>query len=260
MKNIIAIKNRVLFHMDRSRSPRYTNEDISAAIQTAASDFVMDRYDNIKKLEKNYAFETMQRVRDELRTIVSKVLITPNSSRVGVLSTNYMFDVGVRQQINGLWKNSVPKAIGERLGGERNVYFRPTEEYPTHEQIKNEIFCYPAEGVLSSIEMHYIEDYPLPLITDTVIASGIGVLTQGVTYHVEGNSIAYDGTTYQPTDTFTAGANLSFTGTGTVRVIVDVPLPAASHEEIAKRGASILSGIVENFNRNQLKENEIQKQ
>jgi hypothetical protein len=107
--------------------------------------------------------------------------------------------------------------------------------------------------------MYYIFKYAYPLITDTLITNA-GTLTTGTTYHVENNPITYDGTTYQVTDTFVAGAVTVFTGTGSVRPIVEVPLPETAHEEIARRSAAILSGIVENFNRNEVKEREIKKQ
>ena len=260
MKNIIAIKNRILFHMDRTRSPRYTNEVISYAIQTAVDDFIKDRYDNIKDAEARYAFETVQRVRDEIRTVVEITLLTPTVLKQADLPPDYMYDVGVKQLINNVWRNSTPKTLSERLGGERNMYFRSTSEYPSHEQIGSKLRCYTNTGSLTSIELYYISKYELPYIYDGTIASGVNVLTDGYTYHVETDAISYNGTDYQVTDTFTASGTLTFTGAGVVRRIIEVPLPEATHEELARRSAAILSGIVENFNRNEIKEREIKKQ
>jgi len=253
---IIEIRERVRFHLDRVASPRWGNTRLSYGIQVATDDFVQDRYDNIKNAQKKYAFETVERLRAEIRTIVLALPLIPVLD-VLTLPADYRYDVGLSVVIAGITKNSRPGSISETLGSFSNSHTRPNDDYPIHNEIGNTIVVNHGQfNAFTAAILYYIRQHLIPYISEP--RSSGTPLTTVTTHYVETGSIVYDTATYNAGDYFTTTAITVFTGAGTVSEIQSVELPNTSHEEIAKRTATILSGNVHNFEKFGVKEKEVE--
>jgi len=244
--------------MDRVSSPRYPNDRMTQGIQVAVDDFIQDRYDNIKEAEKQYAFETIQRLRSELRTIIFTSTQVPNAQGEITLPADYRYDVGLEVIIDGITRNSKPASISETLGTYNNSHTRPNDQSPFHNERVNTITIKHGKlGTLSSATLYYIVQHTPPFIG--LPEDNTTTLLIGSTYFVESGSIIYNGVTYNLGDSFVVVAGFTtFLGAGTVVRTLPLPLPDTSHEEIAKRTAQILTGVVENYNKTQLKAQEVQ--
>lgn len=256
--NIIEARERVRFHINRTQSPRMDDRRFNQAIQIATSDFILDRVDNIKRLRKAYGFETATRVREELQSLTKRVSLNLPVVNIINLPTDYMYEVGLEvDKGNGFYVNSAPVSISELLGSYSNVHYRPTSENPCH--VQHGLTIEISTGGMNKIKdviLWYIKQWSHPFINDNLIQPGNN-LTVGEEYYSE-SIVNHNGLTYPAGVVFTATSTLLTSGT--VKNVKNLPLPDIAHEEICKRAAAIYAGTVENFQRNQLKESEIEKQ
>jgi len=255
--NAWIMLNRVKNHLNRTRSPRQSEERISWALTTAMWRYINDRVDNIKKSvrEKTYSFEMVQRVKDELQSLVLKGSVPIDPDGKILLPPSYYYEVGLRVQINGVWRNSTPTDVGEWTNSERNVYQRPTIEHPRHIIYQGEVEVkWGGELItLGSLTEFWYLFAPPDIYVSEISLTNADTLLVGKMYAVDSGSVVYGGTTYVEGDSFQTGALTSFTGTGTVRLVVNCLLPFQAHEEIVLWASELLAETVENFNRQQMK-------
>lgn len=256
--NIIQQILRVQFYNDRVRSARFRDEQYIQSIQDAIHNFVDDRTGNIKR-NKNYSFESDQRVRDDLYTLIKTVNATI-SSGVALYPADYYRRLRLKPTVDSVVTRARPTEYNSRV--EENPYRKSSKKktYFIETATGYQILC--GTGTLSAVEFTYLKKYATVSVgkeSDKVTTGGI--LSNAVNYvvHHEDNAV-YNGTTYYPGDTI-AGTGLALTS-GTVipsSATTNCDLPDSTHEEIAKIAAGILLLTIEDLTKNQAVDFEVNK-
>ncbi|PLX03472.1 MAG: hypothetical protein C0594_10370, partial [Marinilabiliales bacterium] len=130
--NTVAIHYKTLFYLDSVRSPRFKPSTIDKAVNAAISDIILDRYNNIRKRQKEYSFQSEQRLRDELYSIVKKSGdLVPTNDVIAISSiTDYWLLLALEVYISGKQINTIPLTYDEKNIIENNPYTRPSILYP----------------------------------------------------------------------------------------------------------------------------------
>jgi hypothetical protein len=255
--NIVELENRMMQWVDRARSARFTEIEKDNAVNTAIDQFFYDRYDNIKQ-HKMYSFEFIQRVRDDLRTLVKTAPLTPSGNLV-TYPSDYKHELSFDTIVNGIQKSSRMVSYDEYRIIKSNTFQEPTIEYPVHFEDQNGINVdFGGTGTFSSAILTYLIAPAIVFVSTVPIVAGPAVLTIGLTYYVTTNTVTHNAITYQVGQTFIA-VNTALTGIGTVINIVNTDLPVSTHEELAKLAASIIIGEVENYSKSKWSEAEANK-
>jgi hypothetical protein len=130
--NIVATHYKTVFFLDSDKSPRFRAKAIDKAINSAITDIVLDRYNNIRQKQKEYAFQTSQRLRDELATIVKFASALGATDNIIDLSTitDYWLLLSMKANISGSDINTIPVTYDELNIIEIDPYTRPSIIYP----------------------------------------------------------------------------------------------------------------------------------
>lgn len=248
---------RILFYADRQRSRRYQRIDLLDALNIAKNACVLDRYDNIKK-KTGYSFESVQRIRDELYTILKNQNPILASANFTPQPLDYYLEVLMYVTINGVEVLS-SSATYEENDLTKNVYSDPSNEEPIHRKAGTGWIHQWGDGVLNSANLWYLRPSIDLDWSDIDLPSGT-VLSTGTKYYVNLGPVTYNGTTYKTGDTFVGFNNvLATSNTGTVNTYVDCDLPEIIHEEIPKVAASVLMGTFENYQKSLRIEQEVKR-
>ena len=266
--NIIQLHFKTKFYLDSERSPRFEVSQVDKALNSAITDIVLDRYHNIREQQRKYAFQTSQRLRDELYTLVLKkdnLTATDDLIPVAQFPTDYMLTLIIIANVSGQTIHTIPITYDELSVVELDPFSRPSITWPERiyriESSEGIKIIFGNVGRLIDATMYYIkkpatvdigtevnDTATILLVGETVIAYVDTVLTMkrsgapSFNYSLKQGAKLVIGT---------AGseiyANLK---TGIVyKGSVECDLPEVIHEEICRKAAGILSGNVENYNR-----------
>ena len=75
-RTVIEMHQDLDLLIDKVQTPRFTSPEKDRVLNYAQDRIIQDRYDNIKR-DTGYSFQSLQRVRDEMRTLVTDVPYTP---------------------------------------------------------------------------------------------------------------------------------------------------------------------------------------
>lgn len=255
--NIVQLEDRMMQWIDRARSARFTNTEKDNAVNTAIDQFFYDRYDNIKQ-HKFYSFELIQRVRDDLRTLVKTAPLVPTGNLV-TYPIDYKHELSFDTIVNGIQKSSRMVSYDEYRIIKSNSFQEPTIEYPVHFEDQNGINVdFGPTGTFTSSILTYLIAPTLVFVSDVPITAGPTALTIGLTYYVTIGTVTHNAIVYTVGQTFVAVSTV-LTGTGTVINIVNTNLPDSTHEEIAKLASSIIIGEVSDYTKSKFTEQEANK-
>ena len=245
---------KVDFFIDKVRAPRFsiTRHKIPA-LNTAMRDFINDRYDNIKDDKGKIQFESIERVRDELYPLIVEVNLTTIIQNIATQPTDYMYEIGMRMNIDGRLYRSQQLSYNELDDVELslNAFTSPGKSEDGVYHLKTSrgfraVYGIGATGI-QVMHLRYLKQPPDIVRSETNILAGPN-LTVGQLYLVTGtNSITHNAVVFTPGSYFTA-VNNTFAG-GTVVLIVDCILPDNTHDEICKRAANILMSTVDDYNK-----------
>lgn len=278
--NIVQLFNKTDFFLDSERSPRFEPAQKSKAINTAINDILLDRYDNIKRnnREKDYAFQTAQRLRDELYTLV-RYMADISANGDFILQANfpadYMFLLLMEASISGQIINTIPLTYDELSVVQLSPFARPSISYPqriyrieSNEGVK---VIYGSVGRLLSANIYYIK-------RPAIVSIGTEVNDGNTTFLSNTPIIAYVPTVLnlyksgifwqqyslaeeEKYTVGTLGEDSAKVYTGIVYYnFTETDLPETLHEEICRIAAKILSGNVENYNRQMSLDKDIKQQ
>lgn len=251
--NGIQMIEQIAFLNDRESSPRFEDDAYMKAINEAIIMILEDRLDNIKK-PKRYSFEQVQRVRDELYT-----LVPPTTSIVPVGNTvsypaDYNYFLKLQCTIDGVTNYSRPTSYNESGPLLDNPFKKPSNTKTYFDQNKDGFFIYRgATGSFTAALLDYIKNPDTVSIGNesNKIGSGPAVLTIGVTYIVYEQAV-HAGTTYVEGQTFTASSTVLSSGVVIPNsVLVNCNLPLKIHQEVCRLAAAIMNGTIEDLMKKQ---------
>ena len=156
--DIQEMHNRVDLLMDRVNSPRFRSGDKDSAINMAIERIVRDRYDNLK-IQKKYSFESAQRVRDELRTLIKEEEITTIDDNKFTIPEDYRHEINLFVTINDKSTVSRPTNYDELGPLLSSPFERPSYISPVHLEIGSDIKVYFGDsGSFTKAKISYIKN------------------------------------------------------------------------------------------------------
>ena len=250
--------SRIFFYADRQRSKRYKRVDLLDALNIAQQSVKLDRYDNIKR-ETGYSFELVQRVRDELYTILRRSPSLPAPGNNATQPPDYDLEVLCYVTINGKKVLSTSRTFEEN-DLSANVYAQPSADYPIHRKTATGwLIDYGAVSGLSTMDLWYLKEQGDIFWDEANLGLG-AVLSLGSSYYVNQGPVVWNSLTYQTgsiIDVNVAGQNITLGGT--VNLVVNCELPKILHEEICKVAASVLMGTFENYQKSSRIQQEVNR-
>jgi hypothetical protein len=241
--------------------PAFEREELDFWINEATDRYVKTRYsgNNVK----GESFEQSQKRTDDLRTLVTEVAITPSSHSSFVsnawlasLPEDYMFllnDVAHLHWTGGIeyTTSSIP-CTSDTLITKIND---PFSEHITHLNTARPLRVITADGIELITDGQYtINTYSIKYLrrparvnyalTAVVVSGGV---VEGINYQVSGNTVGYNGHTYNIGEVFTGVIGITtFTGAGVVTAVTTAcDLPEHAHREIVLLTVKILTENIE---------------
>ena len=256
--NSLEMFATVQMHLDTAKNPRYNDWTMVKAINSAIVRVVEDRIDNIKT-PTGYSFEQVQRVTDELRSLVpNPVTIIPTNTNQLVLPADYRHALLVNATVSGV--TAYAKPIDHLTLGtiDRNPFTRPKADNYKFYQENTHINVLYGTGTFTTADLTYIKN-PNTVSIGRENDKLTGGLTVGVIYAVY-EDCEHNGVVYNTGDLFTAvNANLAYGIVVPNSVLVNSDVPTILHEEICLVTCSILNNSVDDYNKKQSTDQDIMK-
>lgn len=266
--NIIEMRERIMFLIDHVQSPRFPDTSYINALNIAINDFVSDRYDNIKRV-KGYSFEAVQRVRDELYTLVNEstwIAVTANLlPYTNSNFTTYRHMLLMKVKLNSATKEyvSIPTTYDEY----KTEISRDPYSVPSNEDLYNQYYIerniniqfYPGDNnSVTSAQMTYLAN-PLAVSFGTYVTTGnftptasqINCICAEDYTVVTLAGVPITGSPFRIGQAVTLTVALHVVTGTLIHSYTNCNLPVQAHEEICKMASSTLSGVVENYNKSQ---------
>lgn len=246
--NILQMFDLVAFYNDRESSARFTDESYIKAIISATTKIVEDRIDNIKKA-KRYSFESVQRVRDELYTLVPPTVAIAPVGNVLPYPADYNYFLKLECTVDGETGYSRPTSYGESGTLQENPFKRPTGTKTYFDQNANGFYIYWGGTAFTGALLDYIK-HPIKVSvgkeTDK-INSGASVLTIGQSYIVYEDAV-HNGVSYVMGDVFTAVSTVLTSGIVILNsLMVNCDLPEKIHDEVCRTASMIMNSAISDF-------------
>lgn len=251
--NIIQMIDQVAFLNDREKSARFLDDSYMKAINESIIMILEDRLEPIKKM-KRYSFELVQRVRDELYSLIPPTLSIVPAGNTLAYPADYNYFLKLECVIDGATTLCRPTSYGESGTLPENPFKRPANNKTYFDQYNAGFLIYrAATGSFTSGKLDYVKNPDTVSIgTDAnKIAAGGAVLIIGSTYIVYEEAV-HAGTTYSEGATFVASATSLTSGIVILySLVTNCNLPVKIHQEICRLASAIMNGTVEDYNKKQ---------
>jgi hypothetical protein len=262
--------------MDVAETPRFEPEEYDAALNVAAKELVKNRYVPHRG-NPNEFFEGIQKVRDELYTLVKQgadmkfTVISPNMTwnvnpnllTDNTTPTNYMYILGVAVELNLGGANRhiaecSPLTFDEYRTIWKNPFKRPKNSYPYnffyYQHSDGLSIMRPTGATATKVYMDYIKA-PATISHGTLYQANENFTSSGQNVMAPENTQIRNTTTNAVT-TIQKNAIVNV-ASGTYTILegelfigyTDTDLPATIHEELCKLAADSLMVDVENYNK-----------
>lgn len=250
--NIIQLMDMAGFLNDRQRSARFEDDQYMKAINSAIGLILEDRLFNIKT-QKSYSFESVQRVRDELYTLIPPTVVSVPVENVVSTPTDYNYYLRLVCTIDGV--NTIARATSynEYPLLNSNPFEKPKTTRPYFDQNSlgfNVVFG--NSGNFTSAALDYVKNPAIVTIgkeTDKIEAGT--TLTIGISYIVYEEAVS-NGITYVAGDIFTATVVTLDSGVVIpTSVIVNCDFPVKLHQEVARQSSAIMNSSVSDYDAKQ---------
>lgn len=212
-----------------------------------------DRLDNIKK-PKRYSVDSVQRVRDELYTLIPPTLSIVPVGNVVAFPSDYNYFLRLDCVIDGKTYFARPTTFNELGVLSINPFKKPSNTKPYHYQNASGLnIKRGAGGSFTSALLDYVKNPAVVSIGNEgdKISSGAAVLTVGVQYMVYEEAV-HAGLTYAEGQIFTATAPVLTSGIVIPNsVIVNCDFPVKLHEEVTIIASAVMNGTVSDFSKKQ---------
>lgn len=252
--NAVQMRERVDELIDRTKSARHRDRAYFNAINAAIGLILKDRLEPIR-LRRKYSVQKTQRIRDELYTLIP-LPATGNTLANGTIAypSNYFYFLLVYVTINGEKIYCSPTSYNELGPLEQNPFSKPSVLKPYYNEYETGIRIYSTLAIPIPFELYYVKKPDVVKIgneSNKIFAAG--AITNGAQYVVYEQAV-YNGITVYEGDIFVGvGAAPTLTSGIVINItnMVDCNLPDNMHEEVCKQAASIMESTVEQFNKKQ---------
>ena len=250
-KNAIQMRKSMDALIDRVRNPRFEDDRYYDAINQAIARIRDDRTENIKD-PKTYSVEAVQRVREELDTLVVDELVIVPVASVIAKPADYYHYLSLDVTIDGVESYARPTTHGKLGPLKRSPFKKPSTIKPYYLHISTGIkveFC-TTDSFTTSL-LSYIKNPAKVTIGNEAdkITPASGNLTNGVTYYV------YEDTTHNGIQRFEGETFVAIAAPIVGGIVInasdvtDSDLPGRIHEEVIRLAASIMMGSDEDYNK-----------
>ena len=169
-RNVTQMHEDLDLLIDKVQTPRFTSPEKDRVLNYAQDRIIQDRYDNIKR-DTGYSFQSLQRVRDEMRTLVTDVPYTPVVNQGNyytfALPDDYRHEILLQLNLNAQTVTSIPIDYDTFGVAEEDPFNVMTAEYPRHIESGNyEVRVYAGTGTLAYVVISYLKN-PLPINFNT---------------------------------------------------------------------------------------------
>lgn len=245
---------------DRVKSPRYQDDSYYSAINQAISLTCNDRIDNIKQ-RKPYSLQSIQRVRDELYTLIAPTVTLIPVADVITFPADYYYHLYVECTIDGKVNYAIPTDYNKIGPIKQSSLRKPSDDKPYFNEVGTGLKISHGSGTFTSATFDYLKKPARVSIGNegNKISAGASVLTPGSTYYVYDIAV-HAGVTYYEGETFVATLITLTSGTVIASVnVTNCDLPDLLQDEVIRLATAILTGTTENFAKKQAlqKDNEI---
>lgn len=260
--NAIEMQVNIEQLIDRTRSARHSDRSYFSAVNEAVWLIVKDRVESIR-LPRRYSVQTAQRIRDELYTIYKSAApsIGGTDKDIVLYPTDYFYYLLLYVTISGkkLWCR--PTNYNEVGPLTDNVFSKPSNIKPYFNEISTGFkVLAKTTNVVSSAELWYVKNPATVAIGEERDKLTTGAtLTNTITYYVYEQAV-YAGVTYYPGEIITGTGAALTSGIVIINTkVVNCDLPVNMHNEVCMKAAAILSGKVEDFNKKNDLNSEIER-
>ncbi len=256
--NTVQLMNEVLSLVDRDGSARFSDSKIIKSLNTAIDRIVEDRLDNIK-VKKNYSFESVQTVRDQLFTLIPPTLNIIPVGNIVAYPSDYNYYLKMMCTIDGDSVVARPTTYNQQGVAYENPFSKPTDVKPYFDQNVDGFVVYrdiDNTGSFTLAQLDYIKNPDVLSIgneSNKMITGAFLVLN--VQYIVYEEAV-YNGVTYVEGDIITGLGTVNLTSGIIIpnSLIVNCNLPVKLQYEIIAIAASILQKSISQFNEGQMLE------
>tara|TARA_R110000824_G_scaffold24989_6_gene87455 strand:+ start:1641 stop:2288 length:648 start_codon:yes stop_codon:yes gene_type:complete len=154
---------------DKVESPRFTSPEKDRVLNMAQDRIIQDRYDNIKR-DTGYSFQSLQRVRDEMRTLIKELPYIAVGVAIGgghytfTLPSDYRNEILLQGNVDSKTVTSIPIDYDTFGVAEEDPFNNFTPTNPRHvESGATSVKVYTGTGTLFFVALSYIR---IPAVID----------------------------------------------------------------------------------------------
>lgn len=248
--NAIQMRTFIDSLIDRVNSPRFLDQEYYEAINSATVMIFEDRVDNIK-IKKPYSFESVQRVRDELYTLIKNVSGLPVGGIIPYPS-DYNYAIDVEFTIGTTTQSARPMSYNELGLIQRNPFKQLSPEMTYYIEQSSGLDAKFAGGTFSAYSLWYLKNPTIVTIGKESDKLTTGSVLASLTSYIVYDQAVYSSVTYYAGETIVGtGATLTSGIVIPLSVVVNSDMPEKLHPEICRLAGSILSSDVDNYNKKQ---------
>lgn len=243
---------------DRVKSARHSDRLYMNSINDATEMIISKRIDPIKTGER-YSVQSAQRVRDELYTLVKRAIGTPASDIVPI-PADYKSYLLLNVAISDEYLGCTPTNYNQESELLDDPFAKPADDQLYFNERETGFRVFHGDTAIGDYELWYLKNPAVVSIgqpRDKIVTGG--TLTNATVYYAYDISV-YNGTTYYPGEAITGtGAALT---SGTVIIgtkLINSDLPSALQDEVVRLASAIMMGTVENYNKQQTLNNDVDK-
>lgn len=239
--NIIEQKERVDFHLDRTKSSRFYDSDYINSINLGIVDVFKDRTENQKQI-KSYSFESNEQVIMELYTlIVPSATLIPSGNTLPY-PNDYRWFGRLYATVDGIEKKCMPLTMDREGVINDDPFSKPTKTKFYYQELNNSFEIFHGGTTLQSANLKYLK-YPVntSIGQESDKIDETGVLTANTDYIVY-EQVVFNGLNYPPGQIFNSGSFTTLTQGIVIplSVIVNCDMPTEIQDEICKRAADTM--------------------
>jgi hypothetical protein len=200
-RNVVEMLEDIDLILDRTRSPRFEITDKVRALNMAQDKVINDRYDNVKR-EKRYSFQTYERIRSELRTIVAHKAVATVASEVVAFPADFLYLLGLHPTIDSVEVTADPMTYDEDVIIQNDPFDKPTKEIPRYLESNAGIKVYHDGTTFTAAKISYLQIPTVMYMGETSYSTPTAFVNGQVLY-VDAGTVTYNLIDYTVGDTFT---------------------------------------------------------